>query len=580
MLAWQKQIWVHEELKGQWSLDLNAGVIEFPEVEKRFDIQMVGMEDLVTQKWIWAWGDPKNDFPQHQLRTVAKLKQFGSDQNIPELVQNMFPLDIISGYEIATIAAGLVPCEGYWVAGDDGKFNVYFLMLATEPAPQQPPVTRATRVIGESIGSGTIADHRSAVVGYFKEVGYRCTTDGDQMVGEAPQGDSIRLTFDQANRLIKINASASPNGASSTDGTHDPKPPNNSAASAPPAPTAPINRTLIIGCVTAAIAGSVMLFLLVWPLVATFIDSYQKSSQKSNQKRLGNAQTPADQHAQTPNASNSTEPPHESLDLTTLKTNIIPFRNQPTGFTYNFSPGTTLKYDVDLQATLQQQPFELKATVGYKVDRGYFLFKSELDIDGLRATATQSPLNAITAQWVRQSEGKLRIKDNGKLSSIENGNTQLPFLLGPVSVLPFQFLPNEKSEPSKTWTHFYRSIAEPETANSTDAMLTARHILSEESNRTPFDRAFPSVLTDSKEEVEFIRTEGDLAIFKRSFRWYAEMQNQSPGYEVTGTGQLEFDATQGVVTRVRFTGIATRQTESSSAVAPFELEIVLNGYPN
>ncbi|MDB4766615.1 zinc-ribbon domain-containing protein [bacterium] len=561
MFAWQKQLRIQEDLPGAWSLNLSDRIIEFTEDSKRFDIQIVGMEDLVTQKWIWAWADPKNDYSPELLRTVTKLKQFGVEQDIPEFVHGIFPLEIISGAEITTMTSGLVPCEGYWVAGEEDKFNVYFLMLSAEQSPREaPPASRVTRVIGESISSGTISDHRSAVMSYFKEIGYRPSTEGDSLLGTGPDGDSVRLSFDEANRITNINATATPAGAAMAS--------NEAIAATGAKPANGASRTLKIGCATAAIVGGILLFLLIWPLIAVYLDGMQNA----DKQRLPDAVAPADQNAKSSPATNANQNQLEPLDLAKLKTAIVPFQEPPTGFVYNLNRDTRLLYDINLTATVQQQPVELKAIVGYKFYRGKFQFKSKININDL---PPNSPLKTASDKWILESDGKLKLRPNGKLANIENGNTQLPLLLGPVSVLPFSVLPANEEEKEIEFSHFYRSFSEPTSDSGVEALLATRQNLSEESNRASFEYAFRSVSTESNEKVTFLKREGDLVEFERSFQWIAEQKDGEPGYAVNGTAKVEFNQANGVVTQTRFTGVASRVTESSKVDSPFELTIVL-----
>jgi hypothetical protein len=130
---------------------------------------------------------------------------------------------------------------------------------------------------------------------------------------------------------------------------------------------------------------------------------------------------------------------------------------------------------------------------------------------------------------------QITINPRGEIVSIQ-GSSQLPFLLGNLSELMLELLP-EKNEP--TWS------TSKETAITLSNSMFPRPIFRNEDRQ--------QIKATEKTTYTFEKVNGDLATIQKTYDLRtAELSNGKPRFEVAGRGPITFDVKQGTPVSMEF----------------------------
>lgn len=187
-----------------WAVDLEAGTVAFGD-DLTYPIQLLGTESEVNETWLWAWSNP-SEIPPPLLETARQLREYGAQQQIPELTNSTFGLDVADGHRLAMLASGLVRKTVYYRGPYDGG-ALYFLILGL-PGEVFAPVTveRACAVIGQVIEIFEV-DHRCLAETFLHEQGFALSTTTDGLHAVRDDSSSLDLAFDREGRITEISAS-------------------------------------------------------------------------------------------------------------------------------------------------------------------------------------------------------------------------------------------------------------------------------------------------------------------------------------------------------------------------------------
>ena len=205
-----KQLLLSDVVGGRgWHFDLAAGVLAF-DSQYRWHVHPLGTESAVDGSWLWAWANSASNIPDRQLTASRTLKAYGERHGIPELTRPELPLDHVDGHTLAVIGSGVCGANAYYRCPYAG--GALFVLIKDEHFPKcpDPPLRRIATVFPQAIASLDIPDHRLALAGYLEYYGLAFEADGTQIVVKEGGRAVLTASFDELNRLKKLEATVKP----------------------------------------------------------------------------------------------------------------------------------------------------------------------------------------------------------------------------------------------------------------------------------------------------------------------------------------------------------------------------------
>ncbi len=210
--ALDKQLYLGDRL-GEHNWQFTQGVLTFAcETGERlsYAAQILGTESDKTRTWFWAWANEASAIPPAQLRAALAVKNWGAQQQVPELVTPSLSVQAVSGHVLAMIASGLSDASFYYRGPYDGG-AVFLLVKDPQYAPTiDDPLVRIASVFPELIGSAEmpISDPRAAFIEYLSFYGLPTLTndslpEGRGVIGKAG-GRVVLAVFDEQGRLTHL----------------------------------------------------------------------------------------------------------------------------------------------------------------------------------------------------------------------------------------------------------------------------------------------------------------------------------------------------------------------------------------
>jgi hypothetical protein len=149
--------------------------INFPDLGQ-FEMQVLGSECFVSDTWLSAWAN--KDHSVESVQVAKELKKFGEDMDDERIGGDYFPLDVINGDYIGTIAAGMYQnssCICVPTLDPEGKqigqtFMLFFdvPLINIDPIPQH-----RMRIVMQMMQESTqVGSYDNAVLSYIKEAGF------------------------------------------------------------------------------------------------------------------------------------------------------------------------------------------------------------------------------------------------------------------------------------------------------------------------------------------------------------------------------------------------------------------------
>jgi hypothetical protein len=115
----------------RWDYDLKRGTLTFSQdgVPKvRASIQVIGTTSISGGTWMWGWAN--DSLPLNVTKEVAKVREFGATENIPELKEQELPDDEHLGWGLTAVAAKMLGAMGaYRCPGENGFIYVVYLSI-------------------------------------------------------------------------------------------------------------------------------------------------------------------------------------------------------------------------------------------------------------------------------------------------------------------------------------------------------------------------------------------------------------------------------------------------------------------
>ena len=159
-----------------------------------------------------------------------------------------------------------------------------------------------------------------------------------------------------------------------------------------------------------------------------------------------------------------------------------------------------------------------------------------------------------------QTTNRLTLTPQGKVLAM-TGESQLPYLLGNVSLLPFEMLP---AAGERTWK-----------------IGSGVSITEKEENRGlpfgpfgPFGGQQNETVQSGQEsaQYEIVKDEGGFAVVKKVFQLSTPRTAEEPAFEISGTGDWTFNRRENVPEALTFSQKLVVQTESTAVTVPISIK--------
>jgi hypothetical protein len=192
-----------------WHLDLASGLLTFAD-KYHWPAQILGTEAEDSQTWLWSWANEASQIPTRLQGAALMLRMLGQHHGIPELAEPQLPLDVVNGHTLSMIASGVCRADAYYRCPYDG--GAAFVLIKDENFPRctEPPLRRLTSVLPQAISSLDIPNHRLALTGYLEYYGLPFQQEGTEVVVRENGEAMLTATFDELNRLTKLEATITP----------------------------------------------------------------------------------------------------------------------------------------------------------------------------------------------------------------------------------------------------------------------------------------------------------------------------------------------------------------------------------
>ena len=109
-------------------LDIEKGIVRFG--EKEFPIQLIGFLDPDEDTWSWAWDNEDIGFPEDLIEEAKAIKEFGQEQNVPQLFENVFRASLTEAHILNMTISSLFSNDAY-CAVNYGSF-VFFVTIESD----------------------------------------------------------------------------------------------------------------------------------------------------------------------------------------------------------------------------------------------------------------------------------------------------------------------------------------------------------------------------------------------------------------------------------------------------------------
>jgi hypothetical protein len=214
-LAFRKQLALADFLgKHSWQLDVTRGTVDFGKSglfgkRRVYRAQILGSEAESSGTWLWAWANKQSNFPVDVLKAVNRVKAFGEENAISELLEPALNSTKFPGHLVAMVCTGITGADCYYRGPYPGG-AAFFLVLDTplRDAPATPTV-RVINVLTQVVSEYS-ANHRAMAEAYLKAEGFRVKSTGDGFSATAEDGRALSIRFDDRGRFAGLQTVARP----------------------------------------------------------------------------------------------------------------------------------------------------------------------------------------------------------------------------------------------------------------------------------------------------------------------------------------------------------------------------------
>ncbi|MEP0211592.1 MAG: DUF6882 domain-containing protein [Cellulophaga sp.] len=183
-----------------WQLDMGKATIAFGELS--FPIQVIGSLSFNTSSWMWGWANTQSGIPENLLLQSNKLKEFGEEHAINELIEPHFNVDENFEHKMGMVACGLFNSKSYYCANYGQGTLVVTIDDNKIPAIDKSKLEKVLTVFPQLISSISIA-HVSALKNYLIDRDFKLSMSDKEIKGEK-DGKVVTAEFDDLGRLQSL----------------------------------------------------------------------------------------------------------------------------------------------------------------------------------------------------------------------------------------------------------------------------------------------------------------------------------------------------------------------------------------
>lgn len=183
-----------------WQLDMNTATIVFGDVS--FPIQVIGSLSFNTSSWMWGWANTQSGIPENLLLQSNKLKEFGEEHTIKELVEPHFNVDENFEHKIGMVACGLFNSKSYYCANYGQGTLVVTIDDTKIPVIDKSKLEKVLTIFPQLISSINLA-HKSTLENYLIDRDFKLCISDKEIKG-LKDGKVVTAEFDDLGRLQSL----------------------------------------------------------------------------------------------------------------------------------------------------------------------------------------------------------------------------------------------------------------------------------------------------------------------------------------------------------------------------------------
>jgi hypothetical protein len=224
-LAYDRQLRLAEFLarkapKTQPHYDAATAMLSFGKL--RFEAHLLGSLQEHNNSWLWAWSDRTRNLTLTLTNRAlgTAIRAIAHRLGVHSLAAPGFTLEPLLGPSLAhrapeVLGAFLAPELGYdaYYIADGGRTTILIRDDRLKPT-EKHPLRRVRTVFPQVIAQLPVLDHKAAFASYARD--YGLTVQETPHAGTVVAGtDSLTATFDEQNRLTKLEGTVAPEPAGS-----------------------------------------------------------------------------------------------------------------------------------------------------------------------------------------------------------------------------------------------------------------------------------------------------------------------------------------------------------------------------
>ncbi|APU11778.1 MULTISPECIES: DUF6882 domain-containing protein [Cellulophaga] len=200
-LSFEKQF-VFADVIGDngWQLNMNTASIVFGDVS--FPIQVIGSFSFNNNSWMWGWANTQSGIPENLLLQSNKLKEFGEEHGINELVEPHFNSDEGFEHKIGMVACGLFNSKSYYCANYGQGTLVVTIDDEKIPAIDKSQLEKVLTSFPQLISS-VVLNHKQAFKNYLIDRDFKLYISDSEIEG-LKDGKIVTAKFDDLDRLESL----------------------------------------------------------------------------------------------------------------------------------------------------------------------------------------------------------------------------------------------------------------------------------------------------------------------------------------------------------------------------------------
>lgn len=201
-LSFEKQF-VFADVIGDngWQLNMNTASIVFGDLS--FPIQVIGSLSFNNNSWMWGWANTQSGIPENLLLQSNKLKEFGEEHSIKELLEPHFNVDESFEHKIGMAACGLFNSKSYYCANYGQGTLVVTIDDEKIPAIDKSELEKVLTSFPQLISAITL-NHKQAFKNYLIDRDFKLYVSDREIKG-LKDDKVVTAEFDDLGRLQSLN---------------------------------------------------------------------------------------------------------------------------------------------------------------------------------------------------------------------------------------------------------------------------------------------------------------------------------------------------------------------------------------